>query len=218
MNVGDKLTPVVKGPFTEQDQVEGGNDYMESFEIGYRNRRYPKMSFGGSNGPRVHPASRWPWEAPNEHGDYMICRFRGLPGPFDSGNTRVLYPVHLLMNWGGDDCFIRKIYSEIRKPVYSTDTTWYTGEVVRKYGATESGEQGAGAVPGEVEYCAVDIKMIGRNQLGEINTPGMATVYLPSRETGPVKLPIPHPPKPEYIPFPQFSKEIMDIRPYMQEK
>ncbi len=217
VNVGDKLTPVVKGPFTEQDQVGGGGERMESFEIGYRSRRYPKMAFGGSSGPRIHPVSKWPWELPNEHGDYMLCRFRGLPGPFDSGNTRVLYHVHLLKNWGGDDSFIRKIYSEVRKPLYSTDTTWFTGEVVRKYKVKEKGEEGTGAVPGEVEYSAVDIVYMGRNQIGEINTPGIGTVYLPSRELGTVKLPIPHPAKPEYIPFPQFSNEIPDIRPYMQK-
>ena len=38
---------------------------------------------------------------------------------------------------------------------------------------------------------AVDLEIWGENQLGEITTPGHATVLLPSREHGDVRLPDP---------------------------
>ena len=121
------------------------------------------------------------------------------------------------MNWGGDDCFLRRDYFEVRFPKYSTDTTWFNGEVVRKYQVTEKGETGttgweAGGIPGTAEYAAVDIKVIGTNQIGEKSLRGMATIYLPSKELGDVTLPIPHPPKPKYMHFPRFSDDVPDYR------
>jgi hypothetical protein len=215
--VGDMLTPVVKGPFTEQDQVARHlADRQDTFEVAYRDMRYSEtMSTGG--GARIHPVTRWPWSAAAEHEDYLLCRYRGLPGPFDGGMTRCLYPSHLLNNWGGDDCFYRRGYFEVRFPKYSTDTTWFIGEVVRKYKVVETGEKGttgweAGGIPGKAEYGAVDIKVIGTNQIGEKSLRGMATVYLPSHELGDVQLPIPHPPNPKYMNFPRFSDDVPDYR------
>jgi len=112
---------------------------------------------------------------------------------------------------------MRREYFEVRFPKYSTDTTWFNGEVVRKYKVTETGEKGtegweAGGVPGEAEYAAVDVKVIATNQVGEKSLQGIATVYLPSRELGEVKLPIPHSSKPEYVPFPRYSNDVEDYR------
>jgi hypothetical protein len=215
VNIGEKLTPVVKGPFTEQDQVFPSGT-RNGFELSYWEGRYAETMWTGG-GSRVHPVTNWPWSAAAEHADYLLCRYRAMPAPFDNGAQRVCYPAHLLMNWGGDDCFLRRDYFEVRFPKYSTDTTWFDGEVVRKYKVAEKGEKGAngweaGGVSGEAEYAAVDIKVIGTNQLGEKSIRGMATVYLPSRELGEVKLPIPHPPKPEYVSFPRYSNDVEDYR------
>jgi len=38
---------------------------------------------------------------------------------------------------------------------------------------------------------AVDLELTGENQRGECTTPGHATILLPSREHGPVRLPDP---------------------------
>jgi hypothetical protein len=38
---------------------------------------------------------------------------------------------------------------------------------------------------------AVDVELEARNQRGEVTTPGHATILLPSREHGPVRLPDP---------------------------
>jgi acyl dehydratase len=211
--VGDMLPPVVKGPFTEQDQATSPHD---SFELAYNHGRYAETMMTGG-GARMHPVTRWPWSAAAEHEDYLLCRYRGLPGPFDAGAQRCCYSAHLLLNWAGDDGFYRRGYYEVRFPKYSTDTTWIVGEVVRKYKVVETGEKGttgweAGGIPGKAEYAAVDIKVIGTNQIGEKSLRGMATIYLPSRDTGDVQLPIPHPPKPKYMNFPRFSDDVPDYR------
>ena len=213
VNVGDKLPPVVKGPFTEQDQA---TDARGTLEMDYWDGRYSETMMTGG-GARLHPVTHWPWSAAAEHEDYLLCRYRGLPGPFDAGAQRCCYTAHLYLNWGGDDAFYRRGYYEVRFPKYSTDTTWFNGEVVRKYKVVEKGEKGtegweAGGVAGEAEYTAVDIRMVATNQIGEKSLQGMGTIYLPSRELGEVKLPIPHSPKPEYTPFPRFSNEVEDYR------
>jgi hypothetical protein len=55
------------------------------------------------------------------------------------------------------------------------DTQWLRGTVVRKYLA--DGRP------------AVDLDLAAENQRGEVTTPGHATILLPSREHGAVRLP-----------------------------
>ena len=50
------------------------------------------------------------------------------------------------------------------------------------------------------------INIEGRNQVGEVSTPGTATVYLPSREAGPVVLPIPHSARPPFVDYQTYYK------------
>jgi hypothetical protein len=108
----------------------------------------------------------------------------------------------------------------LRKFKYYGDTTWYNGTVINKYKVKEKGEGGKGGAAGEVEYTAVDVEIKTTNQLGENTVMSKATAYLPSRELGPVKLPIPHmarppgiyhDPTPEYVPFPRYVKEEVPI-------
>jgi hypothetical protein len=58
------------------------------------------------------------------------------------------------------------------------DTHWMRATVTRKYLA-------------EGDRPAVDLDLWGENQRGETTTPGHATVLLPSREHGKVRLPEP---------------------------
>jgi hypothetical protein len=218
--VGDQLPPVTKPPFSCQDQT--GFNAVRSIRLplqGAWELSYQRMQEEETTS--IHPVHRWPWSTRAEHSDPLVCRFRGLPGPFDMGAQRVAEPSHILMNWGGDHAHLRKVYTEVRRPRYYADTTWVTAEVVKKYKVTEKGEPGVGGVPGEVEYAAVDIKINQLNQVEENHAPGRATIYLPSRELGLVQLPIPHmarppgdeiyqEPTPEYIPFPLFNRTDSD--------
>jgi hypothetical protein len=67
---------------------------------------------------------------------------------------------------------------EFRKFNYVGDAQWVEGEVVRKYLA-------------EGDRPAVDLELRTRNQRGEITSPATATILLPGREHGPVRLPRP---------------------------
>ncbi len=58
------------------------------------------------------------------------------------------------------------------------DTQWLTGTVTRRYLA-------------DGDRPAVELELQATNQRGEVTTPGHATLLLPSREHGPVRLPDP---------------------------
>ncbi len=158
-------------------------------------------------GSRTNPVTRWPWCGENEHEDALMAAYRGQPGPFDHSVQRVQIPQQLLANWMGDDGFIRRMYCAIRRPVYYSDVTLYTGEVVKKFKETQRGEEGRGAAPSEEEYNVVGIQITGINQVGEFQVVGTAAVYLPSRESGPVKLPVPHLTHPTFVPYQTYYKD-----------
>jgi hypothetical protein len=78
--------------------------------------------------------------------------------------------THLLTDWMGDDGWLVRQHSEIRKFNYIGDSHVLTGEVIAK--RIENGRH------------VVDVVMRGTNQRGEVTCPGSATVALPSREKG----------------------------------
>ena len=66
------------------------------------------------------------------------------------------------------DAFLKRVRSEMRRFNTMGDSTWCKGKVTRKY--VKDG------------YALVDLEIWGENQRGELTTPGMATVALPSRD------------------------------------
>ena len=78
----------------------------------------------------------------------------------------------------GDDAWLWKLSCELRLFNYVGDATRLGGRVARKYLA-------------EGDRPAVDLEIWGRNQRGEVTCPGQATVLLPSRDRGAVRLPDP---------------------------
>ncbi|MFH0749111.1 MAG: hypothetical protein V1915_04255 [Candidatus Bathyarchaeota archaeon] len=179
VKVGDNITPIVKGPQTTGDLMAfhaATQTVAEfpAFEVAFRKT----LKSGGV----TNPATGWPYESSlYEHYDWNLCRGRGLPAPFDVGCFRSDATSHLLSNWMGDDGFIRRTEIQFRKPNYYGDTIWFNAEVVKKYKDKI----------GDKEYGAVDIKIVGTNQINEVACPGTATVYLPSPDA-PIQLPIPH--------------------------
>jgi hypothetical protein len=101
----------------------------------------------------------------------------------------------------GDHGFLRRMYIAFRRPVFYGDMTRYEATVTRKYTVTERGEAAPGGVTGEATYHSLTLEIRGKNQIDETPAPGFATVYLPSREHGPVQLPVPHPAEPPFVPF-----------------
>jgi acyl dehydratase len=175
VTVGDTLTPMAKGPLTTTDMIvfhAGGYGFIPyaptTNRIAYDNRRriapfYVKNEFGVPDvAQRVHWDSAW-------------AQAIGNPMAYDYGVMRDCWLSHFVTDWMGDDAWLVRQSSEIRKFNYIGDTHVITGEVVAK--RIEDGR------------CLVDIEMRGTNQRDTVTCPGTATVALPSREHGAVVLP-----------------------------
>jgi hypothetical protein len=174
---GDSLGPLVKGPLTVTDMIcwhvgMGMGLYgVKPLRLAARNRkRIPRFFHRDDlNVPDVMQRVHW---------DPEFARRAGNPTTFDYGRMRETWLIHLCTDWMGDDAWLWKLDCEFRKFNFVGDTQWLHGTVARKYLA-----------PGDRP--AVDVEVWARNQRGEITTPGHATILLPSREHGSVRLPDP---------------------------
>lgn len=184
VKVGDKLPTIVRGPMGLGDMIMWRLCCMLPNHVtpGPFKIQYDVCKERPETMARLNPKTNWPYDHIEwEHEDAILAHYRGLPLPFDMGVMRLEIPAVLITNWMGDGGFLRRWESQIRKPNYYGDTTWFKGEVVKKYKENVEG----------VEYGAVDIKWEGINQLGSVTTPGTGTVYLPSPDCE-VQIPIPH--------------------------
>jgi hypothetical protein len=174
---GDSVGPMVKGPLTVTDMIcwhvgMGMGLYgVSALRLGAQNRKRVPRFFhrDEQNVPDVMQRVHW---------DPEFARRSGNPTTFDYGRMRETWLIHLCTDWMGDDAWLWKLDCEFRRFNYVGDTQWLRGTVVRKYLA-----------PGDRP--AVDLGLAAENQRGELTTPGHATILLPSREHGPVRLPDP---------------------------
>ena len=168
---GDELTPVVRGPFTLTEK--------EAWNIGgHGNVHFSErlMRIYKERDPH-HIVSYDPtFQAPNMVRPGSLLRFA-------AGEHLEAWRAMVLTNWMGDDAFLWKSRSEIRKFCMLGDTCFCKGKVVKKY--CDNGK-----------YC-VDIDCWCENQRGEKIVPGTATIILPSREHGQVVYPEPYARVPE---------------------
>lgn len=176
VTVGEALQPMAKGPLTTTDLIvfhAGGYGFTPytpcSNRLAYQNRQriapfYVKNEYGIPDvAQRVHWDSAW-------------AQAIGNPVAYDYGVMRDCWLSHFVTDWMGDDGWLVRQHSEIRKFNYFGDSHVITGEVVGKR-VDDDGRH------------LVDIEMRGTNQRGDITCPGTATVALPSREHGTVLLP-----------------------------
>jgi acyl dehydratase len=171
---GDEVGPMVKGPLTVTDMIcwhagMGMGLYaVRPLRLGAQNRRRIPRFFHRDelNVPDVMQRVHW---------DPEYARRAGNPTTFDYGRMRETWLIHLCTDWMGDDAWLWKLDCEFRKFNYVGDTQWLRGTVTRKYLA-EGGRP------------AVDLDLRAENQRGELTTPGHATILLPSREHGAVRL------------------------------
>lgn len=174
---GDAVGPMVKGPLTVTDIVcwhvgMGMGLYgVSALRLAAQNRqRVPRFFHRDEhNVPDVMQRVHW---------DPEFAKRSGNPTTFDYGRMRETWLIHLCTDWMGDDAWLWKLDCEFRRFNYVGDTQWLRGTISRKYLA-------------EGDRPAVDIDLLAESQRGELTTPGHATVLLPSREHGPVRLPDP---------------------------
>ncbi len=177
VNEGDEVGPLVKGPLTVTDMIcwhtgMGMGLYgVQPLRLGWKNRqRIPRFYHRDELGvPDVMQRVHW---------DPAYARRAGNPTTFDYGRMRETWLIHLCTDWMGDDAWLWRLDCEFRKFNWVGDTHWMRGRIARKYLA-------------EDDRPAVDLEVWGENQRGEVTVPGHATILLPSREHGPVRLPDP---------------------------
>jgi acyl dehydratase len=162
---GEKLSTMLKGPMTVTGFIayaQGwGGLYIRANKLAWKLiDRHPgvgiKNRFGIPDCPeRVH------WEE-------EFALKVGAPGAYDYGPERCSWLTHQLTNWMGDDGFLRKATSKIRRHNPAGDMLFIRGTVKRKF--VESGRH------------LVEIEQEAHNQDGELSVLGGGIVELPKRK------------------------------------
>ena len=175
VEVGDEIGPLVKGPLRVTDMVVWHTGMgMGLYGVAAlrladdQRKRMPRFFKPDAlNIPDVQQRVHW---------DAEWARNAGNPTSYDYGRMRETWLIHLCTDWMGDDAWLWKLDCQFRKFNYVGDTHWMRGMVSKKY-LTDGNRP------------AVDLEIWGENQRGERTTPGHATILLPSREYGDVRLP-----------------------------
>jgi len=114
VNVGDELTPVVRGPLSDAEDRAwhaGGHAHHLSDRL-----------------------SRILWaEQPLEKDFDMNVIGMAHPRPAVAGQQPEAWRFIMLTNWMGDDGFLWKFITQIRGFTMFGDTTWVKGKVIKKY-------------------------------------------------------------------------------------
>ncbi len=176
VEVGDELVPVVKGPLTVTDLIcqhvgWGMGEYGPGplkFASSMR-KRMPKFFTKDEFGiPDIVQRLHW---------DPVWAEAIGVPAPYDYGQMRTSWMVHLLSNWMGDDAWLWKACNRLNGFNFLGDTHVLSGVVKSK--------------TIDDNHCCVTIEVRGTSQRGVDTLTGEATIILPSKEYGEVQLPIP---------------------------
>lgn len=164
---GDELPPIVRGPLRVSDLIV--------WHIGWGMQLTPPGAFGLSYKIRKKTPGLFTPNALNVpdtvqrlHWEAEWANKLGIPVPYDYGGIRETFLTNLITNWMGDDGWLWKISCQHRKFVYTGDTYWVKGKVVKKVLEAGRGE--------------VHVEVWVENQRGTIVTPGQAVVLLPTRE------------------------------------
>ena len=175
VSVGDTVPPVVKGPLTITDIVA------------WYSATQGAMPYGGAHGDAVryrrrhddyhiNPETGAKDAAGRGHLEAATGRDVGMGGAYDVGPQRIAWAQHMLTNWIGDHGFLHRLDVSVRRPNLVGDTIWWRGTV--------TGRREAGSA------MLVDLDVEARNQADIVSAFGTATVALPSRQKGPVPLPL----------------------------
>ena len=166
IQVGDELPTMAKGPMTVTGFIcyaQGwGGLYIRANKVAWKQiDRHPGLGienqFGIPDCPeRVH------WE--NDFATEV-----GAPGAYDYGPERCSWLTHHLTNWMGDEGFLVRAESKIRRHNPEGDLLFINGKVTRKF--EENGKS------------LVEIAQEARQQDDELSIFGSGIVRLPRRAT-----------------------------------
>jgi acyl dehydratase len=178
VEVGEKLTPVAKGPLTMVDIISMHMGLgLSSSGIGPLGLAYTQRK----KMPAFYIPDRFgvPEVVQRVHWDHERAQELGLPTSYDYGQMRTSWLIHLVTNWMGDDGWLWKLSCESRLFNFMGDATICGGTVTSK------------SIDGL--HHIVELELTSTNQRGENTCPGTACVILPSRDDGPIVLPTAEP-------------------------
>lgn len=164
VSLGHDIPPIVRGPLTIGDMVCWNAGLGPAYKAG----RLGHLDLVKALHTAVrNPITGWKVKYSQQHEDFNLASQRGMPGPFDNGVMRFAWICPLVVNWMGDEGFLRRLYVQVKAPNIYGDTTWYRGKIAEK-----RVEKGVGVVK---------LEITGVNQAGVMTTQGRAEVALPTR-------------------------------------
>jgi acyl dehydratase len=178
--LGTPLPRMVKGPLTITDlfNLHMGAGWLVygnwPNRLAYENRKTLRGFYSRDEYNSWDTVQRVHW-------DKGLAEQVGVPMMYDIGPVRQFHVSNYLTNFVGDDAWIHRIRFEFRRFNYIGDVTWLTGEITEVRVDEKLGP-------------LMEISLRGTNQRGSDNIRADATVLLPSRQFGPVKLPSSPPP------------------------
>jgi acyl dehydratase len=164
VQVGEALTPIVKGPLTVTDVVTwligwgGLFNRAHGIALAFRRRHPAAAIVDGYGVPDVPERVHW---------DEAFAREVGVPGAYDYGPQRISWFGNLMTHWIGDDGFLSMLDVQVRRFNLIGDTTWVRGAVTDKF--ERHGDT------------LVACDLWAENQRGETTSQGKAEAILPSR-------------------------------------
>jgi acyl dehydratase len=181
--LGEESIPLAKGPWTLSSYMVflmgtgllRGMFHFANSEAYQHRKRHPRAFPPNELGIPVTVAA--------VHHSRDLARNAGIPETYDAGAERVAAASHAVTNWMGDDSFLRRLQVSLRGFVFNGDVYYIGCRVTDKYQNSE----GAG----------VRLEIAAHNQRDERVIEGSADVLLPTRERGPVRVPV--------VPAEQFS-------------
>ncbi|MFC2001011.1 MaoC family dehydratase N-terminal domain-containing protein [Chloroflexota bacterium] len=174
VHVGDELSPLVKGPLRKADIAfygPGPGDHrgVGAFTTGAHwyvlkdFMKHPGYAAGETKGGRgEHPhAGHWGTE---------MAKALAVPGVYDLGSQRGRWMMEMVLNWIGDDAFLRRHYYELRRFNLEGDITYVRGKVSGKW------------IEGRRHVIKCDVSC--QDQRDKVTAQGYAEAILPSRYPG----------------------------------
>ena len=171
VNEGDTLPSLVKGPvsYNEISAWRLAEAKPSTALIGVTAHDYLVDRPGRIT---TNPSTLWPYfDVEQAYGDILAVKSLGFKLPLTRGLMRFALASQVLTNWMGDLGFLRSMSLDLPNHFFYEDTLWLDGQVTKKFKENVGTE----------EYNAVEVKISGRNQLGDTLVDGNAVVYLPER-------------------------------------
>ena len=161
---GDELPRMMKGPMTVTGFIgyaQGwGGLYIRTNKLHFQLiDAHPGLGIPNKFGVRDVPE--------RVHWDDDFAREVGTPGAYDYGPERHSWLTHHVTNWIGDEGFLHKSKSQIRRHNPDGDVIFIDGSVIRKY--EENGKK------------YVEIQQRAETHRGELSALGTAVAELPSK-------------------------------------